>query len=456
MPFFSYKNIIINLGGIKMQRKIIQVDEKVPLLQGIPLSLQHLFAMFGASVLVPFLFNTATGKYVQVIDPALVLLMNGIGTLIYLFICKGKAPAFLGSSFAFLAPAIAVISSGTDPNANFSKVLGGFILSGAIFAITALIIGAVGTKWLDVVLPPATMGPIVALIGLELSGTAANMAGLLPDAKGGFNKYAIMISIFTLVVLILGNLLFKGFLSAIPVLIAVLAGYGFSAIINVFNPGVVDYTKITGPSLIKLPDFVLPVFDINVMLIIAPAALVVISEHIGHLIVTGNIVGRNLVKDPGLHRSLLGDGLSTMLSGFAGSCPTTTYGENMGVMAITKVYSVWVIGGAGVISIIIAFIGPLSGAISSIPTAVMGGICILLFGTIAASGIRMIVETKVDYSKARNLILTAVVFVTGLSGVAINIGTSQLKGMALATIVGMVLSLIFYIFDKLKITNDVE
>lgn len=442
-----------------MQRKIIQVDEKVPLLQGIPLSLQHLFAMFGASVLVPFLFNTATGKYVQVIDPALVLLMNGIGTLIYLFICKGKAPAFLGSSFAFLAPAIAVISSGTDPNANFPKVLGGFILSGAIFAITALIIGAVGTKWLDVVLPPATMGPIVALIGLELSGTAANMAGLLPDSNGGFNKYSILISMFTLVVLILGNLLFRGFFSAIPVLIAVLAGYGFSAIVNVFNPGVVDYTKITEPTLLKIPQFILPVFDINVMLIIAPAALVVISEHIGHLIVTGNIVGRDLVKDPGLHRSLLSDGISTMLSGFTGSCPTTTYGENMGVMAITKVYSVWVIGGAGVISIIIAFIGPLSGAISSIPTAVMGGICILLFGTIAASGIRMIVETKVDYSKARNLILTAVVFVTGLSGVSIDIsgnGTSQLKGMALATIVGMVLSLVFYIFDKLKITNDVE
>ena len=442
-----------------MQRKIIQVDEKVPLLQGIPLSLQHLFAMFGASVLVPFLFNTATGKYVQVIDPALVLLMNGIGTLIYLFICKGKAPAFLGSSFAFLAPAISVIISGTDPNANFQKVLGGFILSGAIFAITALIIGAVGTKWLDVVLPPATMGPIVALIGLELSGTAANMAGLLPDSNGGFNKFSILISMFTLVVLILGNLLFRGFFSAIPVLIAVLAGYGFSAIVNVFNPGVIDYSKVTDPNFLKIPQFILPVFDINVMLIIAPAALVVISEHIGHLIVTGNIVGRDLVKDPGLHRSMLSDGISTMLSGFTGSCPTTTYGENMGVMAITKVYSVWVIGGAGVISIIIAFIGPLSGAISSIPTAVMGGICILLFGTIAASGIRMIVETKVDYSKARNLILTAVVFVTGLSGVSIDIsrnGTSQLKGMALATIVGMLLSLVFYIFDKLKITNDVE
>ena len=441
-----------------MQRKIIQVDEKVPLLQGLPLSLQHLFAMFGASVLVPYLFNEAAIKAggQQVVDPALVLLMNGIGTLIYLFLCKGKAPAFLGSSFAFLAPAIAVITSKGDTAVNFEKVLGGFILSGAVFAITALIIGAVGTKWLDIVLPPATMGPIVALIGLELSGTAANMAGLLPDANGAFNKYSIIVAMFTLAVLIIGNLLFRGFFSAIPVLIAVLAGYGFSAILNVFNPGVVDYTKITSAPIFKIPHFVLPIFDINVMLIIIPAALVVISEHIGHLIVTGNIVGRDLIKDPGLHRSLLGDGLSTMLSGFAGSCPTTTYGENMGVMAITKVYSVWVIGGAGVISIIIAFIGKLSGAINSIPVPVMGGISLLLFGIIAASGIRMIVDTKVDYSKARNLILTAIVFVTGLSGVSITIGTVPLKGMALATIVGMVLSLVFYIMDKLKITNDVE
>lgn len=441
-----------------MQRKIIQVDEKVPLLQGLPLSLQHLFAMFGASVLVPYLFNQASisagGK--QVIDPALVLLMNGIGTLIYLFLCKGKAPAFLGSSFAFLAPATAIIASSTDYNANFQKVLGGFIIAGAVFAITALIIGAVGTKWLDIVLPPATMGPIVALIGLDLAGTAANMAGLLPDKNGAFNMYAIMASMFTLVVLILGNLLFKGFLSAIPVLIAVFAGYGFSAVLNIFSPGLVDFAKITSEPILKIPQFVLPVFDINAMIVILPAALVVISEHIGHLIVTGNIIGKDLIKDPGLHRSLLGDGLSTMLSGFCGSCPTTTYGENMGVMAITKVYSVWVIGGAGVISIVIAFIGKLSGAINSIPTPVMGGVSLLLFGTIAASGIRMIVDTKVDYSKARNLILTAIVFVTGLCGVSIQIGKVPLKGMVLATIVGMLLSLIFYIFDKLKLTNDVE
>lgn len=439
-----------------MQRKVIQVEEKVPFLQGLPLSFQHLFAMFGASVLVPFLFNQAAQKAANdpsliVIDPALVLLLNGIGTLIYLFLCKGRAPAFLGSSFAFISPALAVITAKgvTDFHDSFAKALGGFILSGAIFAVVALLIGAVGTKWLDIVLPSATMGPIVALIGLELANTAAGMAGLYPNAEGLFDKNAIIVSMFTLAVVIFGTLLFRGFLSIIPVLIAVLAGYGLSAIM-----GVVNFDSITSAPLIVAPKFVLPHFELSAMLIIAPAALVVISEHIGHLFVTSNIVGRDLMKNPGLHRSLLGDGLSTMLSGFTGSVPTTTYGENMGVMAITRVYSVWVIGGAAIISIIISFFGNLSGAISSIPVPVMGGICLLLFGVIAASGIRMLVEAKVDYSRARNLILTAVVFITGISGVSINIGTVALKGMVLATLVGMLLSLIFYVLDKLKLTNE--
>ena len=439
-----------------MLRKIIQVDEKVPLLQGLPLSFQHLFAMFGASVLVPFLFNSAAQKAagdptIQVIDPALVLLLNGIGTLIYLFLCKGKSPAFLGSSFAYLSPAFAIIASSVDVKANFSKALGGFILSGFIFVITALIIGAVGTKWLNVVLPPATMGPIVALIGLELAGTAAGNAGLLPNAEGAFDTKGVIIALVTLGVVILGSILFRGFMGIIPVLFAVVAGYVLAAFM-----GYVNYDTIDIKNWLVLPQFTLPTFEFNAMLIIVPATLVVISEHIGHLLVTGNIVGRDLVKDPGLHRSMLGDGLSTMLSGFSGSCPTTTYGENMGVMAITRVYSVWVIGGAAVISIVLAFVGKLSGVISSIPNPVMGGITILLFGVIAASGIRMLVDAKVDYSKSRNLILTAIVFIVGLSGISIKIGSVPLKGMALATVVGILLSLLFYIFDKLKMTNDAE
>ncbi len=449
-----------------MQRRIIQVDEKVPLLQGLPLSFQHLFAMFGASILVPNLLNGAAQKFandtsLQVIDPSLVLLLNGIGTLIYLFLCKGRAPAYLGSSFAFIVPASSIIAGkfSNDAQHNFSLALGGFILAGAIFAITALIIGKVGTRWLDVVLPPAAMGPIVALIGLELSGTAANMAGLLPDANGGYNGWSILISLTTLGVAIIGSVLFRKFLGAIPILIAIIFGYVLSVVINAVDPSlnVISFGAIDTKDWINLPNFVAPSFNLNAMLIIAPAALVVISEHIGHLFVTSNIVGRNLVKDPGLHRSLLGDGLSTMISGFAGSVPTTTYGENMGVMAITRVYSVWVIGGAAVISVVVAFIGKLSGVISSIPNPVMGGVCMLLFGVIAASGIRMLVEAKVDYSKSKNLILTAVVFVIGISGVSVDLGNGIIfKGMVLATIVGMLLSLILYVFEKLKITNDIE
>lgn len=455
-------------------RPIIQVEEKVPFLKALPLSFQHLFAMFSASVLVPFLFNgyakgdylktlkltleqlspdqLATYNSIQVIDPALVLLLNGIGTLIYLFICKGKAPAFLGSSFAFLSPTAAIITSSTNYTDNFRQALGGYIVCSLIFTIVAFIIGKVGTHWLDIVLPPAAMGPIVALIGLELSGSAASMAGLLPDANGSFNMQSIIISMVTLGILIIGNLCFRGFLSVIPILLAVVAGYGLSAVM-----GNVDYTPITSANWFGLPHFELPSFQFNAILILAPAALVVLSEHIGHLFVTGNIVGRDLTKDPGLHRSLMGDGLSTMLSGFCGSCPTTTYGENMGVMAITRVYSVWVIGGAGVISILIAFFGKLSGIISSIPSPVMGGVSLLLFGTIAASGIRMIVEAQIDYSKAKNLVLTAIVFVTGISGISINLGQDvKLTGMVLATLVGITLSLIFYILEKLKLTNDVQ
>ncbi len=424
-----------------MIQKTIQVDEKVPLLQGIPLSFQHLFAMFGASVLVPTLFK---------IDPAVVLLMNGIGTLIYLVLCKGKAPAFLGSSFAFLSPVFVVLGANQELWAgNYSYALGGFIASGCIFITVALIIWRFGSEWIGFVLPPATMGPIVMLIGLELAGVATGMAGIMPDAKGAYNVDAIIVSIVTLLTVAFGSLLFRGFMAVIPVLIGIAVGY----VVAVFM-GMVSFDGVASAAVIALPTFYTPKFDIHMILIIIPASLVVISEHIGHLVVTGNIVGRQLTKDPGLHRSLMGDGVSTVLSGFFGSVPTTTYGENIGVMAITRVYSVWVIGGAAVISIILAFIGKLSAVIQSIPTPVMGGISVLLFGVIAASGIRMLVESKVDYSKPINLTLTAIVLIVGISGAAVNIGDVQLKGMALATVVGMALSLLFHLLERFGLVNE--
>jgi len=435
------------------QREIIQVEQKVPILKGIPLSLQHLFAMFGASILVPILFNTWAGK--MVIDPALVLMMNGIGTLIYLFICKGKAPAFLGSSFAFLSPTAVCIATATkaglDPQIGFQRAVGGFFIAGLAFALVSLVIRFAGRRWISIVLPPAAMGPIVALIGLELAPVAVGMSFFKGGsmASGEIVGSCVLISLFTLAVVIVGSVVFRGFLAAIPILIGVIAGYILSMVL-----GVVDFSAVTGAQFLTIPRPVLPIFDWASILIVLPAALVVISEHIGHLFVTSNIVGRNLLKEPGLHNSLLGDGLSTMISGLTGSCPTTTYGENMGVMAITRVYSVWVIGGAAVISIFIAFFGHVSGAIRTLPTPVIGGVSMMLFGVIAASGLRMLIEAKVDYSKSRNLLLSAVVFVVGISGVPINIGGTQLKCMVLATLVAIVLSLVFYLFEQLGWSNE--
>ena len=405
--------------------------------------------MFGASVLVPILFNNAAKT--TVVDPALVLMMNGIGTLIYIFVCRGKAPAFLGSSFAFIAPTITCITLASSPGVGFQHALGGFVIAGLIFTLVSFIIRIAGRAWLNIVLPPAAMGAIVALIGLELAPVATGMAF---QQNGQVSGVATVISLFTLLVVVVGSLIFRNFLAAIPILIGVLAGYALAAIINIWIPGTLDFSLVQNGAFFAVPKFVLPIFDWPSILIIMPAALVVISEHIGHLFVTSNIVGRDLLKVPGLHNSLLGDGLSTMLSGFSGSCPTTTYGENMGVMAITKVYSVWVVGGAGVISVVIAFFGQVSGAIRSIPVPVIGGISMMLFGVIAASGLRMLIEAKVDYSKSRNLLLSAIVLVVGISGVSINFGQTQLRGMVLATIVAMVLSLFFYLLDSLNLTNE--
>ncbi|AEF93687.1 uracil-xanthine permease [Desulfotomaculum nigrificans CO-1-SRB] len=420
-----------------MIRREIQVEEKLPLLQTLPLSLQHLFAMFGATVLVPILFK---------VNPATVLLFNGIGTLLYILICKGRIPAYLGSSFAFISPVFAVLSK-----YDYSAALGGFIVVGAIFSAVGLIIGAVGTKWIDYVFPPAAMGAIVAVIGLELAPTAAQMAGLTAadPTKYAADPKIITVSLFTLGVTVLGSIIFRGFLAIIPILIGVVSGY----VLSLFM-GLVDTAAIARAKWLALPTIYTPTFDINAIMIIVPAALVVIAEHVGHLFVTSNIVNRDLAKNPGLHRSLLGNGISTMISGFFGSTPNTTYGENIGVMAITKVYSVWVMGGAAIFAIILSFVGKLAAAIQSIPTPVMGGVSLLLFGVIAASGIRMLVESKVDYSKASNLILTSVVLIIGVSGAQIQLGTVSLKGMGLATVVAIILSLFFRLLEKFGLTNE--
>lgn len=415
-----------------MAKRIIQVEEKVPANLLIPLSIQHMFAMFGASVLVPFLFG---------INPAIVLFMNGIGTLLFIFITKGKAPAYLGSSFAFIAPANIIIAKFGYPYA-----CGGFVAVGFCGCLLAMIIKKFGTKWIDIVLPSAAMGPVVALIGLELSSSAANTAGILGD---NIDPKNVIVFAVTLGMAVIGSVCFKKFLSVIPILIAVVTGY-----LTAVAVGIVDFTPVLEASFISIPNFQAPKFSMDAILMMLPVLLVIASEHIGHQIVTGEVVGRNLIEDPGLHRSLFADNFSTMISGLIGSVPTTTYGENIGVMAITGVYSVQVIAGAAILSIICSFIGPLSALIQTIPNPVIGGISFFLYGMIGTSGLRILVDQKVDYGKSVNMILTSVVFVVGLSGVTIHLGNISLSGMVLACITGMIMSLLFYIFEKFHLLNE--
>lgn len=419
-----------------MARRVIGVNERLPLLQTIPLSLQHLFAMFGATVLVPILFG---------INPATVLLFNGIGTLLYLIVCKGRIPAYLGSSFAFISPVMLLLPLG------YELALGGFIICGALFCLVALVVRTAGTGWLDVLFPPAAMGAIVAVIGLELAGVAANMAGLLPPEGARADSAVVTVALFSLAVTVLGSVLFRGFLAIIPILVGVLAGYGLS-----FVMGMVDVTPIREAPWFALPTIYTPKFEWFAVLTVLPAALVVIAEHVGHLVVTANIVNQDLMRNPGLHRSMFANGLSTMLSGFFGSTPNTTYGENIGVLAITKVYSTWVIGGTAILAILLSCVGKLAAAIQIIPVPVMGGVSLLLYGVIGASGIRVLVESRVDYNKAQNLILTSVILIIGVSGAKAHIGAVELKGMALATVVGVGMSALFRLMERLRANEEEE
>lgn len=414
------------------KKRIIQVDEKVPLPMLLPLSIQHVFAMFGASVLVPILFQ---------IDPGIVLFMNGFGTLLFIFLTKGKAPAYLGSSFAFLAPAGGVIAA-----QSFEYAQGGFVVVGLLGCLLAFLVWKFGTEWIDVILPPAAMGPVVALIGLELAGNTITPGKTGADLTSGPH---IAVFAVTLGVAVFGSVLFRKFFAVIPLLIAMICGYLTAVALNL-----VDFTPLAEAKLFTLPQFHLARFDLNAILTIAPVILVIATEHIGHQVVTGKIVGRDLIKDPGLHRSLLGDNLSTAISGFVGSVPTTTYGENIGVMAVTGVYSVQVIAGAAVISLLMAFVGPLAAFISTIPGDVIGGITFLLYGMIGTSGLRILVDKKVDYGKNRNLILTSVVFVAGLSGLTLTFGSVSITGMTLAAVTAVIISLIFFLLDKAKLMND--
>lgn len=407
-------------------KNYIDVEEKLSIGKTIPLSLQHLFAMVGATILVPRLLN---------MDPALALLGSGIGTLIYILCTKAKLPAYVGSSFAFIAP-IAVVSQ----KQGLPAAMGGVVVSGLIYVLFSFIIYKFGTKWIDKLLPPVVVGSVVIVIGLGLAGVAVNWAGLLPKegAESILANKEVWVAMFTLAVAVFGSMYFKGFLAVIPILVGLVSGY-----LLALTLGLVDTKQIIEASWFAIPKLVAPKFSISAIVAIAPVAIVTITEHIGHVFVTNNVCGRDFTKEPGLHRSILGDGLATAVAGLFGAPPNTTYGENIGVMAITKVYSVWVIGGAAIIAIVLSFVEKFGAILRTIPFPVMGGISIMLFGVIASSGLRMLVESGIDFGQKRNLIIASVVLVLGIGGAKLNITHDfVIEGMALATFVGIFLNLV--------------
>ncbi|MEK5335784.1 solute carrier family 23 protein [Bacillus sp. FSL M8-0166] len=397
------------------------------------LSLQHLFAMFGATILVPKIID---------MSPAVALISSGVGTIVYLIITRGQIPAYLGSSFAFIAPILNVKATG-GPGA---AMVGAF-MAGVAYALIALFIKWLGTGWLMKLLPPVVVGPVIMVIGLGLAGTAVNMAMYVdPNATElVYSLKHLMVAGFTLAVTIISMIFLRGFLSLIPVLIGIISGYLFA-----LTQGIVNFQPVIDAKWFAVPDFVVPFVDytpavtLSILTVMVPVAFVTMSEHIGHQVVLSKVVGQDFINKPGLHRSILGDSAATIFASLIGGPPTTTYGENIGVLAITRVFSIFVIGGAAVFAICFGFVGKISALISTVPSAVMGGVSFLLFGIIASSGLRILIDHKVNFEEKRNLIIASVILVIGIGGAFIEVKQINLtlSGMALAAITGVLLNLI--------------
>ncbi|MFF5993244.1 solute carrier family 23 protein [Lysinibacillus sp. KU-BSD001] len=433
-------------------KPVLDINEKPSIVQLITLSFQHLFAMFGSTILVPKLVG---------LDPGIALLTSGIATIIFLLITQFKVPAYLGSSFAFITPIITV--AGLD-NAgvaiNPGNAMIGAMGVGIIYGIVALVIWKTGYKWLMALLPPIVVAPVIIVIGLGLAGTAVDMAmnitvqqldeatGQMMDVKVYSFKH-FSAALVTLLAAIVFNVYFKNILSAMPILLGLIIGYIYSVAI-----GIVNFEPVKEAAWFAMPTFLIPGVDYElnvtttILAAMLPVVIVTISEHIGHQLVLGKVVERNYIKDPGLHRSLLGDGLGTFVSALIGGPPKTTYGENIGVLAITRVYSIYVIFGAAVAAMLIAFFGKVMALISTIPTAVLGGISILLFGIIASSGLRMFVESRVDFGNNRNMVIASVILIIGIGNAQIVFGDFAIGGMALSALIGVALNLILPGRDK--------
>ncbi len=419
----------------KNNKMLLDVNEKPPVLKWILLSLQHVFAMFGATILVPILVNTASGT--EVLSIPVALISSGIGTLIYIICTRGKSPVYLGSSFAFITPMIVGFAKSGK-----SSVFTAIMAVGLVYVLVALIIKLVGKKWINKLLPPIVVGPMIMIIGLSLAPTAVEEIGLNMETVPWKNIVVALVAFLTTGILAVRG---KGFLKVIPFLMGMVAGYIASMIL-----GMVDYSGIVSAKIISKPDFYLPFvhykLNFGALLTIVPIALVTISEHIGDHKVLSEIIDKDLIEDPGLDNTLMGDGIATFAAGLIGGPANTTYGENTSVVGMTKVASVWVIGLAAIIAIIFGFLGQLTAIISSIPTPVLGGVSILLYGFISVNGLKILIQNKVDFGNTKNVIVASSMLVLGLGGAAISVVTKNINlsisGMSLAAIIGILLNLL--------------
>ena len=409
------------------EKLIIGIQERpASIVKWIVLSLQHVFAMFGATVLVPLI----TG-----LDIGVALVASGLGTLIYILCTKGKVPVYLGSSFAYMT----TITATATASGSFDSSLIGLMVVGLIYVIVAVIIRFAGSGWIKKLLPPVVIGPMIIIIGLGLAGVAVSNIGL---ANGAFNGNVAAVALITFIAVSAMAVYGKGFIKIVPFLLAIFVGY-IAAVIF----GIVDFTVFKDVSFLQVPNFqIFGTYAINIdaVLIFAPLAFVTIAEHIGDHVVLGEITGKDFIKDPGLDKTLLGDGIATFVAGAIGGPANTTYGENTGVVAITKVGSVYVTGLAAIIAILLGFFGYIQAFISSIPWAVIGGMTVVLYGLIAANGVKVLIKDRTDLGNMKNLIIVSTMLVLGLGGASIQMTTTAaLSGMSLAAIVGILLNLIF-------------
>lgn len=431
--------------AIKAKPLLLDVEEKPLFAKGLLLSFQHIFAMFGATVLVPILLGMPV---------SVALFASGIGTLIYQVATKAKVPVYLGSSFAYItAMQIAIQQMGGDVSAAQT----GVIISGIVYVLVAIAIHFAGTNWIDKLLPPIVIGPMIMVIGLGLSSSAVANAGFAED--GDVRNIVVAVATFLITALVQTRA--KGFFKIIPFLVGIIGGYIVAVLL-----GIVDFTPVVKAQWFELPDLYLP-FETSLFesynlyfgpetWAIVPIVLVTISEHIGDHTVLGKIVGRNFLKDPGLSRTLIGDGVATAVSAFIGGPANTTYGENTGVIGLTRVASVSVIRNAAIIAIILAFLGKFTALISTIPNAVVGGMSILLYGIIASNGLKVMIEEQIDFNQVRNLIIASAMLVIGLGGAVLDLGYLTFSGTALSAIVGIVLNLILPAEVTFQVDRDVK